>query len=84
MKTNRIILVIAFCLVILIAAILMKQPSPNVTSPSNVGAGIASNSVPVITNHIQVTEANGKTNAAGDEDYFKKIVDPETGQYAIN
>jgi hypothetical protein len=83
MKTNRIILTIVFCLVVFIAAMLAKQRHPTVKLPSNVSGGIATNSGRPTTNQIQVTEANVNTNAASEKDYFKKIVDPETGQYAI-
>jgi hypothetical protein len=68
MNTKLIIPAIALCLFVAFAATMLKQhPSPV--------------SVPFATN--MATAVNGKTNAVGEEGYFKTIIDPQTGRYAI-
>ena len=80
MKTNRIILSVALCLVIGVAAILLKQyrlPITERETSDNVHASSTSNSVSVATNIS--AKVNDKTNVGGDEGYSQKIIDPGTG-----
>jgi hypothetical protein len=89
MKTKHIILAFAFCLFMAVAVILSKQHSSIIGEherPLDIIAGSQSNSVPVATNRTELAvmgEANGTTNAIGGEGYFKKVIDPRTGQCAI-
>jgi hypothetical protein len=90
MKTKRlIILAIALCVGAVVTAILLEQHRSPVTGheiSSSVIADNASNSAPFITNQTKVATAakvNGKTNTVSEEGYFKTIIDPQTGQYAV-
>src|SRR5208282_1157760 len=88
-KTKHIILVIVLSLVVVVTAILLTQHRSSIRereTSSNVSTVGASNSAPFITNQSKVAtaaEMNGKTNAGGEEGYFKTILDPQTGQYDI-
>jgi hypothetical protein len=90
MKTKRlIIMVVAPCLGVAFAAMLVEQHRSQITeheTSGDVNAVSASNNAPSNTNQYKTAataEVNGKTNAISAEGFSLKIIDSKTGQYAI-
>jgi len=84
MKTKRISFATAICLGLAIAVMLLKQnhlPVSKKETPPNATTNNVSNSAPSVTNAVAV--AKKKTDADHEEDYFKTITDPQTGEYIV-
>lgn len=83
MKINRIILIIALCLVVVFAAILLKRSHLPVTP---VVTNNTSNSLTPVNSQTKLVTSNevsGKANVTGEEGYSQKVIDPKTGQCAF-
>jgi hypothetical protein len=87
MKTKRLLtLVVALCLVVAVATILLVAKLPKVTTATERNQQIRTNQQAgqqlvqaTVTN--ATSNANAKTNAAGNEGFSLKIIDSKTGQY---